>query len=174
MAAAVWFAYLCVHFVVVPGWFALSYRRSPYALHLLPRNTYDVGESMYGLLVVGYTVAVAIDPHTRPRWTVVAVACVVAGSALIVWAVATLGKSWRIGQDEIDSTCVYAAHGPYRFLRHPIYWGMTLSALGQMLLTDCDVRGLTLLLGTVAYALLQGHAESRRWRSRVDESRGHL
>jgi protein-S-isoprenylcysteine O-methyltransferase Ste14 len=143
MAAATWYAYLCVHFVVVPGWFAWRYRRSPYALQLLPRNGYDVGESAYGLLLVGYTLAVAIGPHTRPRWTVVAVACVVAGSTFIVWAVATLGSSWRIGQDERDTTCVYVAHGPYRVLRHPIYWGMTLSALGQMLLTDIDLRGLT-------------------------------
>jgi hypothetical protein len=93
MAAATWFAYLCLHFVVVPGWFAWRYRRSPYALHLLPRNAYDAGESAYGLLVVGYTVAVAIGPQVRPRWTAVAVACIVAGSALIVWAVATLGRS---------------------------------------------------------------------------------
>ena len=172
MAAATWFAYLCVHFMVIPGWFACRYRRSPYALHLLPRNAYDVGESAYGLLVVGYTVAVAIGPHARPRWTVVAVACVVAGSALIVWAVATLGRSWRIGQDETDTTCVYVAHGPYRFLRHPIYLGMTISALGQMLLTDGDMRGLILLIGTVTYGLLQGRAESRRWSNRIDDERG--
>ena len=171
MAAATRFAYLCVHFMVIPGWFARRYRRSPYALHLLPRNAYDVGESAYGLLVVGYTVAVAIGPHARPRWTVVAVACVVAGSALIVWAVAALGGSWRIGQDEGDTTCVYVAHGPYRFLRHPIYWGMTISAFGQMLLTAGDLRGLTLLVGTVVYALLQGLAESRRWRNRFDDER---
>jgi hypothetical protein len=39
---------------------------------------------------------------------------------------------------------VYVAHGPYRFLRHPIYWGMTISAFGQMLLTAGDMRGLIL------------------------------
>jgi protein-S-isoprenylcysteine O-methyltransferase Ste14 len=102
---------------------------------------------------------------------VVAVACV-AGSALIVWAVTTLGRSWWIGQDEIDTTCVYVAHGPYRFLRHPIYLGMRISALGQMLLTDGDMRGLILLVGTVTYSLLQGRAESRRWSNRIDDERG--
>ena len=66
---------------------------------------------------------------------------------------------------------MYVAHGPYRFLRHPIYWGMTLSALGQMLLTAGDLRGLILLVGTVAYALLQGRAESRRWGNRIDDER---
>ena len=170
-AVATWIAYLCVHFVLVPGWFAWRFRRSPYALRWLPRNAYDLGESAYGLLVAGYTIAVLRGPLTEPRWPVLAVACVTAGSALIVWAVATLGGSWRIGQDEGDTTCVYVAHGPYRFLRHPIYWGMTISAFGQMLLTAGDLRGLILLVGTVAYALLQGRAESRRWGNRIDDER---
>lgn len=169
MAVATWIAYLCVHFVLVPGWFGWRYRRPAYALRWLPRNGYDLVESAYGLLVVGYTIAVLFGPLTEPRWTVVAVACVIAGSGLIVWAVATLGGSWRIGQDEGDATCVYVTHGPYRFLRHPIYWGMTISAFGQMLLTAGDLRGLILLVGTVAYTLLQGRAESHCWGNRIDE-----
>jgi protein-S-isoprenylcysteine O-methyltransferase Ste14 len=100
------------------------------------------------------------------------VACVTAGSALIVWAVATLGGSWRIGQDEGDMTCVNVAHGPYRFLRHPICWGMAISAFGQMLLTAGDLRALILLVGTIAYALLEGRAGSRRWSNRIDDERG--
>ena len=76
---------------------------------------------------------------------------------------------WRIGQDESDTTCAYVAHGPYRFLRHPIYWGMTLSALGQMLPTAGELRGLILLVGTAAYGLLQARAESHRWRNRFDD-----
>jgi protein-S-isoprenylcysteine O-methyltransferase Ste14 len=171
MAVAAWIAYLCLHFVFVPGWFAWRHRRSPYALRWLPQNGYDLNESAYGLLVAGYTVAVLLGPLPEPRWPVLALACVIAGSGLIVWAVATLGGSWRIGQDESDTTCVYVAQGPYRFLRHPIYWGMTISAFGQMLLTASDLRGLTLLVGTVAYVLLQGRAESRRWRNRSRQTR---
>jgi len=57
-------------------------------------------------------------------------------------------------------------------LRHdPIYLGMIFSALGQMLLTGADMRGLILLVGTVAYALLQGRAESRRRGTRIDDER---
>ncbi len=171
MAVATWLAYLCVHFVLVPGWFAWRYRRPPYALQWLPRNVYDLGESAYGLLVAGYTIAVLLGPRTEPRWTLLAVACVMAGSGLIVWAVATLGASWRIGQDVGDTTCVYVACGPYRLLRHPIYLGMIISALGQMLLTAADMRGLILLVGTVAYALFQGRAESRRWGNPIDDER---
>jgi protein-S-isoprenylcysteine O-methyltransferase Ste14 len=141
-------------------------------LRWLPQNGYDLVESAYGLLMAGYTIAVLIGPLAEPRWTVLAVACVIAGSALIVWAVATLGSSWRIGQDDGDTTCVYVAHGPYRFLRHPIYVGMGISAFGQMLLTTADLRGLTLLVGTIAYGLIQGRAESRRWSNRTDDKRG--
>ncbi len=163
MAVAAWIAYLCVHFVVVPGWFAWRYHRSPYALRWLPRNGYDLNESTYGLLVAGYTVAVWLGPFAEPRWTVPGLACLIAGSGLILWAVATLGSNWRIGQGEGDTACVFITDGPYRFVRHPIYWGMLISAFGQMLLTAGDMPGLILLVGTVAYLVLQGHAESRHW-----------
>ena len=166
MAVGDWLAYLGVHFILVPSWFAWRYRRSPYALKWLPRNGYDVVESTYGLLVAGYTVAVLLAPLPEPKWPVLALACVISGSGLILWAVATLGGSWRIGQDENDSTCVHVPHGPYRVLHHPIYWGMTISAFGQMLLTAADQRGLVLLAGTIVYVLLQGRAESRRWSNR--------
>ncbi len=54
-------------------------------------------------------------------------------------------------------TCVESAIlGPYRFVRHPIYWGVTISAFGLMLLSGADMRGLIVLVGTVAYALFQG------------------
>jgi protein-S-isoprenylcysteine O-methyltransferase Ste14 len=145
MAVAAWLAYMCIHFVLVPGWSAWRYGRSPYALRWLPRDGYDLVESAYGLLVAGYTIAVLLGPLSEPRWIVLAVACLIAGSGLIDWAVATLGGSWSIGQDVDDSTCVYVARGPYRLLRHPIYLGMIISALGQMLLTAADMRGLFLI-----------------------------
>jgi protein-S-isoprenylcysteine O-methyltransferase Ste14 len=163
MAAQIWIAYLCFHFVLIPGWFAWRYRRTPYALHWLPRNRYDLGESAYGLVVTGYTVALMHGTLPQPHWPAIALASVIAGSGLIVLAVVTLGDSWRIGQDQSDATCAYVTQGPYRFLHHPIYWGMMISAFGQMLLTDGDARGLTLLAGTLTYVLLQGRAESLRW-----------
>ena len=96
MAVAAWLAYLCVHFVLVPGWFVWRYRRSPYALRWLPRSGYEVGESAYGWLVIGYTVAVLFGTQTEPRSPgSLALACVIAGSGLILSAVATLGSNWR-------------------------------------------------------------------------------
>jgi protein-S-isoprenylcysteine O-methyltransferase Ste14 len=174
MAVAAWLAYLCVHFVLVPAWYVWRFRRSPYALRWFPRNNYDVGESIYGLLVIGYSVAILRGAFTEPRWPVLALACVIAGSGLILWAVATLGSNWRIGQDEGDTTCVHVAEGPYRLVRHPIYWGMTVSAFGQMLLTNGDIYGLILLLGTVGYVLIQGRAESVRWNGQQTSSEAEI
>lgn len=94
------------------------------------------------------------------------------GSGLILWAVAALDSNWRIGQDEGDSTCVYTAHGPYRFLRHPIYTEMLNSAFGQMLFTGGDMLGLTLFLGTIIYFLLQARAEWRRWSTMKQNGEG--
>lgn len=117
------------------------------------------------MLATGYTAAVLLGALPEPRWPVLALACVIAGSGLILWAVATLGSNRRIGQDEGDTTCVRVAEGPYRLVCHPIYWGMAISAFGQMLLTNGESYGAILLFGTVGYVLVQGKAESRRWSS---------
>jgi hypothetical protein len=51
---------------------------------------------------------------------------------------------------------------------------MTISAFGQMLLTNADIRGLILLLGTVGYVLAQGKAESLRWSSQQRGSKADI
>jgi protein-S-isoprenylcysteine O-methyltransferase Ste14 len=165
MAVAVWLVYVCFHLILVPSCFALRYRRSPFVWRWLPQNGYDIGEWAYGLLVIGYTLAIMFGPPIESHLTVFALAFVIGGSALILWAVATLGSHWRIGQDEGDRACLYVSGGPYRFVRHPVYWGMAAAAFGQMLLTNGDIRGLILFAGTVSYVLLQSRAESRRWRN---------
>src|SRR4051794_5753534 len=107
MAVTAWLVYLGVHFILMPAWFACRFRRSPYALHWVPRNGYDLAESAYGLMVVGYTTALLMNLLCEPRWPVAALACHVAGSGFIVWAEVSLGGNWRIGQDEGDAACSY-------------------------------------------------------------------
>ena len=166
IAVAAWYGYLIVHFALAPGWFGWRYRRLPYVLKWWPRNGYDFIESAYGLLVIGYTFAVSIGHFTEPHWIILPLICIVVGSGLILWSVVTLGRNWRIGQDASDNSCIHVTNGPYRFLRHPIYCGMTISALGQTLLSNCDLSGMILAGGTVAYVFFQSRAESRRWSNR--------
>jgi hypothetical protein len=52
--------------------------------------------------------------------------------------------------------------------------GIAISAFGQMLLTNADIRSVLLLLGTVGYVLVQGKAESLRWSSQERGSKADI
>jgi protein-S-isoprenylcysteine O-methyltransferase Ste14 len=90
-----------------------------------------------GLLVVG-PVIVAGDlsanvsvlelPGTAWfRWTGLVLVCL--GFALRVWAITTLGSSFRTSV-EVDRDQPVVTTGPYRWVRHPSYSGMLLITLG--------------------------------------------
>jgi protein-S-isoprenylcysteine O-methyltransferase Ste14 len=51
------------------------------------------------------------------------------GLAVRVWAVLTLGGSFRT-YVEVDADQAVVTHGPYRWVRHPSYTGLLLIALG--------------------------------------------
>ena len=57
--------------------------------------------------------------------SVVVVASVLAVAAIAArfWAQLAMGDSWRIGQDQTESTALVTA-GPFRFVRNPIYTAM--------------------------------------------------
>ena len=52
-----------------------------------------------------------------------------AGLALRIWAVATLGRSFRTFID-VDADQAVVRSGPYRWVRHPSYTGLLLIAFG--------------------------------------------
>jgi protein-S-isoprenylcysteine O-methyltransferase Ste14 len=80
---------------------------------------------------IGY----AVIPGRVPRWFPgqrVAGALVIAGgAALMVWALVYF-RSWRF-RATVDKGHELATGGPFRFLRHPIYMGLNLLALGTAL-----------------------------------------
>src|SRR5262245_60399858 len=72
-------------------------------------------------VALGFIVAVATLVLARPTWVTWRIGLVVAivGEGVRVWAAGHLEKSREVTRS-----------GPYRFLRHPLYAGSTIMALG--------------------------------------------
>ena len=83
-----------------------------------------------------------------------------AGLALRVWAVVTLGRSFRTSV-EVDPGQAVVSNGPYRWIRHPSYTGLLLIAAGFGLAVG-DWISFAICLVAPAPALL--------WRIHVEEA----
>jgi protein-S-isoprenylcysteine O-methyltransferase Ste14 len=57
---------------------------------------------------------------------------IVLGAAFALASIFLMGRAWRIGIDP-ENRSELAEEGPYRWIRHPIYSGMLLVALGNAL-----------------------------------------
>jgi protein-S-isoprenylcysteine O-methyltransferase Ste14 len=53
-----------------------------------------------------------------------------AGAALVLWSRAELGSAWSL-VPMADQGAGLVTTGPYRLVRHPIYFGLSILALGQ-------------------------------------------
>lgn len=73
------------------------------------------------------------------------------------WAQATMGEAWKIGIDR-DGVAELVKHGPFRWIRNPIYTGMMGASLGLFLLVPCD-PSLVLVVLTVYGLQLQARLE---------------
>ena len=87
----------------------------------------------FGLMYFG--MGAAIIPGRVPLWfrgqRVAGTLVIATGAALVVWALVHF-RSWRF-RAKLDLTHQLATEGPFRFLRHPIYMGLNLLALGSAL-----------------------------------------
>jgi protein-S-isoprenylcysteine O-methyltransferase Ste14 len=70
------------------------------------------------------------------------------GLAVLVWAQAAMGRSWRIGVDESESTALVTG-GPFEVVRNPIFTTMIVMWIGLTLLVPSVVSlvSLALLVG---------------------------
>jgi protein-S-isoprenylcysteine O-methyltransferase Ste14 len=85
----------------------------------------------FALMYVG--IDIAVIPHRVPAWfsgqRVVGTLIILAGAALADSALIHF-RSWRF-RAAVDASHQLATGGPFRLLRHPIYMGLNLLALGS-------------------------------------------
>jgi protein-S-isoprenylcysteine O-methyltransferase Ste14 len=83
-----------------------------------------------------------------------------AGAALVLRSRAALGPAWSF-VPKADQDIGLVATGPYRLVRHPIYLGFALLALGEALAFGSWPALLVLLAGIVPTFCWRAHAEEK-------------
>jgi len=77
--------------------------------------------------------------------SVIGLSLLAAGYAGTLWCYAAMGRTWRMGIDRSEKTAL-VTHGPYRWVRHPIYLFQVVMLLGVVLLLPTGVSvGMVLL-----------------------------
>jgi protein-S-isoprenylcysteine O-methyltransferase Ste14 len=166
LPAALWLIYAVPAYLLWPLIFRARHGFSPIAEKFPPKELYGWVDFILGLTLIGYSTWVVFAPHRQPISLPAGALIWAAGALLRWWAVAALGRNWRIGQDVDDQRAEFVATGPYRLMRHPINAALILVAIGQGLMTGLDAGALWLLACAVLYFLVQGRAEERRWAGR--------
>lgn len=88
-------------------------------------------------VALGFASAVVVAVLARPTWASlrVGLAVALAGEALRVWAAGHLEKGREVTRS-----------GPYRFVRHPLYLGSAIIALGVVLASRSPIAAALVLL----------------------------
>ena len=118
--------------------------------------------------VLAFILLIRLPPtrHLIQRWFSMAdpavrvvgdVLCVL-GVAFSIWARANLGSNWS-NQPATKEGHELMTSGAYRLVRHPIYSGMLIAALGTSLVIG--IPGLLILLGFVAMVISRIGVEER-------------
>jgi protein-S-isoprenylcysteine O-methyltransferase Ste14 len=80
--------------------------------------------------------ALGVVPPRWPDWVrVLGIPILLAGIVVFVWAARTLGSSFTPYPRPLQEGAL-VEHGPYRFVRHPVYGAGVLVLLGYGLLTS--------------------------------------
>jgi protein-S-isoprenylcysteine O-methyltransferase Ste14 len=100
----------------------------------------------FGVMYFG--IGSAVLPNRVPAWfdgqRSVGGCVIVVGAALISWALMHF-RSWRL-RAKLDEGHQLATDGPFRLMRHPIYMGLNLLALGTAIWIPTATEWVALLL----------------------------
>jgi len=123
----------------------------------------------FGLMYLG--ISVAVIPGRVPIWfpgqRVAGSLVIVAGAALVVSALVYF-QSWRF-RAAVDQNHQLATGGPFRILRHPIYMGLNLLALGTALWVPTAIVWAAFVLMAIG-SDLRARAEETLLRQAFDQS----
>lgn len=101
---------------------------APFSRALLAFHALAFGLMYFG---IGYAVIPGRVPKWFPGQRIAGALVIAAGAALMVWALVYF-RSWRF-RAALDKGHELATGGPFRIVRHPIYMGLNLLALGTAL-----------------------------------------
>jgi protein-S-isoprenylcysteine O-methyltransferase Ste14 len=171
LAQWVWMSWLVAAFVVMPLVFRSRHGRWPFAYAWTRPDIYTLTDWLYAAALAGYTALLFRAPSPEAYAGVIGeyagLAVFTLGFGLQVWAVSTMGRHWRLGQDPEEASPEYVAHGPFALLRHPIYVSLLIIAVSMGLLGGFDARWLLLVGATCLYFGVQGRAETLHWTRRA-------
>lgn len=101
---------------------------APFSRALLVLHSIAFGVMYFG---VGNAVIPDRVPHWFPGQRITGVAVIALGAVMMSWALQYF-RSWRF-RAQLDSGHELATGGPFHYVRHPIYLGLDLLAIGTAL-----------------------------------------
>jgi protein-S-isoprenylcysteine O-methyltransferase Ste14 len=110
------------------------------------------------------------DHVATPMWLGCGLGLLIAGTAMRIWAIRTLGKYFT-ATVQVQNGHELIKAGPYRFLRHPSYVGAYVAMLGSAVLVQAPISALVtglLMAAIYAYRInLENAALQRHFRDVV-------
>jgi methyltransferase len=104
-------------------------------------STYPLLVGLHVALLTLPLLEVAGHPRRRPRWGWAGV--LVAGSALKVWSMRSLGAEWNV-HAAVPQDLEPVVSGPYRYIRHPNYLALVLEFLAIPLVAGARISAVVL------------------------------
>ena len=95
-----------------------------------------------------------------------------AGAALVLWSRAELGAAWSLVPTAEQGTGLVTT-GPYRLIRHPIYLGLSLLAMGEALAFSSWPAVLVVFSAIVPTFVWRAYAEERLLADTFGEQYAH-